>query len=109
MDRNYIKYKLKEKITRHYRNAGLDILEYDLESLIENVKELGDYKIIWKKDIPSDIIFFDFPHTIKVMSGQYYIYKNSGFDQQLYSSEFISFDLKEMREYKLNKILKEKL
>lgn len=44
------------------------------------------------------------------MGGQYYVYNEKGsFSQQLYSSEFISFDLKEMREYKLNKILKEKI
>jgi len=106
MDKNYIKSKLKDKISRHYRNAGVDILEYDLESLTEKVDELGDYKIIWEKDIPTNIVFFDFPHRVQVMNGLYYIYKNNEFNQQLYSSEFISFDLKEMREYKLNKILK---
>lgn len=110
MDKNYIKYKLKEKVSRHYKNAGLDILEFDLESLIEKINELGDYKIIWENDIPKNIVFFDFPHRVEVMSGQYFIYNEKGdYNQQLYSSEFISFDLKEMREYKLNKLLKEKL
>lgn len=106
MDKNYIGDKLRDKISRHYRNAGVDILEYDLKSLTEKVNELGDYKIIWEKDVPTNIVFFDFPHRVEVMGGLYYIYKNNEFNQQLYSSEFISFDLKEMREYKLNKILK---
>jgi penicillin-binding protein-related factor A (putative recombinase) len=110
MDKGYIKYKLQEKFIRHYRNAGLMPPEYDLSSLVENVSELGDYKIIWEKDLPTKVIILDFPHRVEVMSGQYYIYKDNGdFNQQLYSSEFISFDLKEMREYKLNEILKIKI
>jgi len=110
MDKSYIKYKLKNKFKRHYLNAGLIEVDYDLSSLVDKVEELGDYKIIWEKDIPVDIVFFDFPHRIDVMGGQYYVYNEKGsFSQQLYSSEFISFDLKEMREYKLNKILKEKI
>lgn len=107
MDNNYIKYKLLDKFTRHYRNSGLIPPDYDLSSLVNEVKELGDYKIIWEKDLPVKIVMLDFPHRVDVMSGQYYIYKKTGdFSQQLYSSEFISFDLKEMREYKLKKILK---
>ena len=110
MDKNYIRYKLKDKFTRHYRNAGLNCPEYDLTQLIDEVNELGDYKIIWEKDLPTRIVMLDFPHRVDVMGGQYYIYKENGeFNQQLYSSEFISFDLKEMREYRLNKILKEKI
>ena len=110
MDKSYIKYKLSDKFTRHYRNAGLVKPDYDLSSLIDEVKEIGDYKIIWEKDLPVKIVILDFPHRVEVMSGQYFIYKENGnFSQQLYSSEFISFDLKEMREYKLNKILKEKI
>lgn len=110
MDKNYIKYKLKEKFTRHYKNAGLDIPYYDLTPLIDEVKDLGNYKIIWEQDLPIKIVMLDFPHKVEVMSGQYFIYNENGnFNQQLYSSEFISFDLKEMREYKLNKILKEKI
>ena len=50
---------------------------------------------------------FDFPHKVEVESGKYFIFNESGsFRQQLYSSEFIEFNLKEMREFKLNKILK---
>lgn len=107
MDKGYIKSKLSDKFKRHYLNAGLIEVEYDLSSLVDKVVKLGDYKIIWEKDIPVDIVFFDFPHRVDVMGGQYYIYTKKGeFSQQLYSSEFISFDLKEIREYRLNKILK---
>lgn len=110
MDKNYIRYKLESKIDKHYMNAGIEKLEYDISSLIEKVNLLGDYKIIWSKDMPNDIVMLDFEHHVEVMRGIYYIYnKKREFTQQLYSSEFISFDLKEMREYKLNKILKERI
>jgi hypothetical protein len=109
MDKNYIKSKLKHKFITHYRNAGLDCPDYDLDYLVKEVESLGDYKIIWKKDIPVKIVVLDFPHKVDVIGGKYYIYDGKGnFNQQLYSSEFISFDLREMREYKLKKILKEK-
>ena len=103
----YIEYKLRLKVTTHLRLAGLDI-NVDISTLIEKVKELGDYKITWKENIPTDIEILDFPHKVEVESGKYFIFNESGsFRQQLYSSEFIEFSLKEMREYKLNKILKE--
>ena len=110
MDKGYVKYKLKNKFKRHYLNAGLIDVDYDLSSIVDKVNDLGNYKIIWEKDIPVNIVILDFAHKIEVMNGQYYVYNEKGsFSQQLYSSEFISFDLKEMREYKLNKILKEKI
>lgn len=110
MDKSYIKYKLETKINKHYLNAGIERKDYDLSSLVDKVNLLGNYKIIWTKDIPDNIVMIDFEHRIETMRGLYYVYnKNGEFNQQLYSSEFISFDLKEMREYKLNKILKEKL
>jgi hypothetical protein len=103
---NYVEHKLKLKVTTHLRLAGLDI-NVDISSLIEKVKEMGDYKIVWKENVPTDIEMFDFPHKVEVESGKYFIFNESGgFRQQLYSSEFIEFNLKEMREYKLNKILK---
>jgi len=103
---NYVEHKLKLKVTTHLRLAGLDI-NVDISPLIEKVKEMGDYKIVWKENVPTDIEMFDFPHKVEVESGKYFIFNESGgFRQQLYSSEFIEFNLKEMREYKLNKILK---
>ena len=109
MDKNYIKYKLQDKITRHYRNSGFQEIPCDLSFLVDKVNEVGDYKIIWTDNTPRDIVIFDFSHTVKVEGGKYYILNKTGdFRQQLFSSEFIQFNLKEMREYKLNKILKEK-
>ena len=103
---NYVENKLKLKVTTHLRLAGLDT-NVDISSLVEKVKEMGNYKIVWKENIPVDIEMFDFLHKVEVESGKYFIFNESGsFRQQLYSSEFIEFNLKEMREYKLNKILK---
>ena len=106
MPNEYFEHKLKLKVTTHLRLAGLDT-NVDISSLAEKVKEMGDYKIVWKENIPVDIEMFDFLHKVEVESGKYFIFNESGgFRQQLYSSEFIEFNLKEMREYKLNKILK---
>lgn len=106
MPNEYFEHKLKLKVTTHLRLAGLDT-NVDISSLVEKVKEMGDYKIVWKENIPVDIEMFDFLHKVEVESGKYFIFNESGgFRQQLYSSEFIEFNLKEMREYKLNKILK---
>ena len=102
----YIEHKLKLKVTTHLRLAGLDT-NVDITSLVEKVKDMGDYKITWKENVPINIEMFDFPHKVEVESGKYFIFNESGsFRQQLYSSEFIEFNLKEMREFKLNKILK---
>lgn len=106
MPNDYFEHKLKLKVTTHLRLSGLDT-NVDISSLVEKIKEMGDYKITWKENIPVDIEMFDFPHKVEVESGKYFIFNESGgFRQQLYSSEFIEFNLKEMREYKLNKILK---
>jgi len=103
----YFEHKLKLKVTTHLRLAGLDT-NVDISPLVEKVKELGDYKIIWKQNVPTDIEMLNFPHRVEVESGKYFIFLEDGsYKQQLYSSEFIEFSLKEMREYKLNKILKE--
>lgn len=102
----YVEHKLKLKVTTHLRLAGLNT-NVDISTLVEKVKDMGDYKITWKENIPINIEMFDFPHKVEVESGKYFIFNESGsFRQQLYSSEFIEFNLKEMREYKLNKILK---
>ena len=102
----YIEHKIKLKVTTHLRLAGLNT-NVDITLLVRKVKELGDYKITWKENIPTDIEMFYFPHKVEVESGKYFIFNESGsFRQQLYSSEFIEFNLKEMREYKLNEILK---
>jgi hypothetical protein len=103
---NYIEYKLKIKVNTHLSLAGLNT-NVDISKLVEKVKDLGDYKIVWEKDVPIDIEMFNFPHRVNIESGKYFIFNDSGsFRQQLYSSEFIQFNLKEMREYKLNEILK---
>lgn len=102
----YIEHKLKLKVTTHLRLAGLNT-NVDISTLVGKVKDMGDYKITWKENIPTNIEMFDFPHKVEVESGKYFIFNESGsFRQQLYSSEFIEFNLKEMREFKLNKILK---
>lgn len=106
MSNEYFEHKLKLKVTTHLRLAGLDT-DVDISSLVEKVKDFGDYKITWVQNIPTDIIMYDKPHKVRVESGKYFILNEDGsFRQQLYSSEFIEFNLKEMREFKLNKILK---
>ena len=76
--------------------------------LLEKVKELGNYRITWKQNLPTDIEMYLSSHKVIVESGKYHIFSENGtFKHQLFSSEFIEFTLKEMREYKLNKILKE--
>lgn len=90
----YVENKLKVKIKTHLKLAGFDT-NIDISKLVEKVKELGDYKIIWKENLPVDIVKFDFPHRVEVESGKYLIFNT-----------FIDFTIKEMREYKLNKILK---
>jgi hypothetical protein len=106
MFNKYVENKLKLKIKTHLKLAGLDT-NIDISKLVEKVKELGDYKITWVKNIPTDIVMYDKPHQVRVESGRYFIFSEDGtFKHQLYSSEFIDFTIKEMREYKLNKILK---
>lgn len=107
MIEDYVESKLRQKVKLHLSNAGLDSNNIDISSLVNNIKELGNYRITWKQNIPTDIEMYLENHKVTVESGKYYIFSESGdFKHQLFSSEFISFDLKEMREYKLNKILK---
>jgi hypothetical protein len=102
----YFEHKLKLKVTTHLRLAGLDT-NVDISPLIEKVKEMGKYRITWKQNVPTDIEMYLSSHEVKVESGKYFIFSEDGtFKHQLYSSEFIEFNLKEMREFKLNKILK---
>ncbi len=104
----YVENKLKKKVNTHLSLAGLDTKDIDITKLVEKVKELGNYRITWKNNIPTDIVMYELPHEVKVESGKYYIFSKDGsFKHQLFSSEFIDFSLKEMREYKLNKLLKE--
>jgi hypothetical protein len=104
---NYFEHKLKLKVTTHLSQAGLDT-NVDISLLIEKVKEMGNYRITWKQNVPTDIDMYLSSHKVRVESGKYYIFSEHGdFKHQLFSSEFIDFDIKEMREYKLNKILKE--
>ena len=44
----YIEHKLKLKVTTHLRLAGLNTI-VDISTLVEKVKDLGDYKITWKE------------------------------------------------------------
>jgi hypothetical protein len=104
----YVEHKLKNKLKSHLSLAGFDT-NIDISSLVDKIKELGSYKITWRENLPVDINRFNYPHRVKVESGKYHIIsENSHYNfnrQCLYSSEFIEFNLKEMREYKLNKIL----
>ena len=103
----YVEHKLNHKVKNHLSLAGINKL-FDIKPLVEKVKEFGDYRITWVQNVPTDIVMYDKPHKIRVESGKYFILNEDGsFIHQLYSSEFIEFTLKEMREYKLNKILKE--
>jgi hypothetical protein len=106
MSNEYFEHKLKLKVITHLRLAGLDTT-IDILPLVEKVKEMGNYRITWKQNVPTDIEMYLSSHDVKVESGKYFIFSEDGtFKHQLYSSEFIEFNLKEMREYKLNKILK---
>jgi hypothetical protein len=106
MSNEYFEHKLKLKVITHLRLAGLDTT-IDILPLVEKVKEMGNYRITWKQNVPIDIDMYLSSHDVKVESGKYFIFSEDGtFKHQLYSSEFIEFNLKEMREYKLNKILK---
>ena len=103
----YVEHKLKIKLNAHLSLSGLDT-NIDISSLVEKVKELGNYRITWKQNVPTDIEMYLSSNKVKVESGKYFIFSEDGtFKHQLYSSEYIEFTLKEMREYKLNKILKE--
>jgi hypothetical protein len=106
MSNEYFEHKLKLKVITHLRLAGLDTT-IDILPLVEKVKEMGNYRITWKQNVPIDIDMYLSSHEVKVESGKYFIFSEDGtFKHQLYSSEFIEFNLKDMREYKLNKILK---
>ena len=102
----YVEHKLNIKVKTHLSLAGLDN-NVDVTSLIEKVKELGGYRITWKNNVPTDIVKYESPYKVQVESGKYYIFSDDGsFKHQLFSSEFIDFNLKEMRDYKLSKLLK---
>ena len=104
----YVEHKLNIKVKTHLSLAGFSTKDINITDLVEKVKELGNYRITWKQNLPTDIEMYLSSHKVIVESGKYHIFSENGtFKHQLFSSEFIEFTLKEMREYKLNKILKE--
>lgn len=107
----YCRHKLKEKIKIHRELGGLDplddiILNAITELIFNGITEFGKYEITWKNNIPVQLTKISDEYKIEVMSGKYYIMsKNNGYAKQLYSSEFIDFNLKEYRDSQINKIL----
>lgn len=103
---NYVNSKLTPKIKIHLKLMGNE-QNIDTSPLVEKVKEVGMYRIIWKDSIPVDMELIPEGSKIEVMNGKYHLFNISGnYVRQLFSSEFIQFDLKEFRDYKLKKILK---
>ena len=111
MDNTYIRKLLYHKINAHRYNAGLEPLSKDELSeitkiLCDNITEYGRYQIEWVKDKPVKMILIPNDCTAEVFNGMYYVRNAKGsFVKQLFSSEYIEFDIVESREHKLNKIL----
>lgn len=108
----YIEHKLRLKIearlSLHDDSFAIWLLSKNyLDELVNKVKlgGLGAYKIIWENDLPNDITIIDPSYQIEVFSGKYYVLNNGQYVMQLYSSEFIEFSLRELRDYRLRKIL----
>jgi hypothetical protein len=101
----FVNSKLTPKLRAHLKRNGLNY-KVTFEHLIEKVKEVGHYEIIWKDDFPVDIKKIDKELTIGMGFGKYTLIDSNGYARQLFSSEYIEFSSSEFREWKLKKILK---
>lgn len=110
---NYFSNKFFFKVKTHLVGSGLtapeivDILNkinIDILNTID-MDTSNIYEIIWSnKSVPVGISKLDRDSLLHIESGKYII--GTGNNKRiLYSSQFLDFSLKELREYKLNKIL----
>ena len=105
--RNFTKSKLIPKIKFFLKMYGYSD-KVDISNIIEGVKELGLYEIVWSynNERVIDIKLISNLYHIEIQYGKYILVDlNGGNVKELYSSEFIELSLKDFREYKLNKLL----
>ena len=96
----YCKHKLLEKIRIHLELAGIPIEDHHFEIgyIMDKITQLGRYEIIWRKDKVVDLIRINDEYDIEVNSGKYFILRQGQFIKQLYSSEYIDFNVMEHRD-----------
>lgn len=110
---NYFTNKFFFKVKTYLVGSGLDNSEIvdilneiniDILNTIDmNVSNI--YEIIWSnKSVPISISMLNKDSLLYIENGKYIIGTGNN-KRMLYSSQFLDFSLKELREYKLNKIL----
>ena len=102
---DFVRSKLTKKLRALLKLNGKDY-KVSFDHLIEKVKEVGHYEIIWEDHLPVDIKKIDKELTIGTGFGKYTLIDANGYARQLFSSEYIEISALEFREWKLKKILK---
>ena len=97
----YYKSKLKNKIETFLLSKGLCIKDIDYPNSLFINLEPGNYKIIWESKYKKIKDLKKLEGNYEVESG-YYIYKGD----KVISSEHITFDISEHRDFSIKKLLK---
>lgn len=109
---NYFSNKFFFKVKTYLVGSGLDNSEIvdvlnkiniDILNIID-MDTSNIYEIIWSNGVPVEISKLNRDSLLYIENGKYIISTGSN-KRMLYSSQFLDFSLKELREYKLNKIL----
>jgi hypothetical protein len=97
---NYYKSKLIEKLDLIFRSRGI-IFESEIikDNIFDDI-EYGCYEIVFNASGNSVFSLIKIRSEIKVLNGKYHFDSKS-----IYSSQFITFDIQEEREFKINRLL----
>lgn len=108
INNSYFRKKLKDKLNTRRKLNGLELYTNAQISKILADKNPGKYEIVW--DYNNNFIklsLLDSDCSVTVDSGRYTLQSNnSSRSITLSSSEYIEFSLLELREYRLEKLLK---
>lgn len=103
---SYFVKKLKDKLNTRRKLNGLELYTNKQVSNMLQTKKIGKYEIVWDRNNNFiKLSLFDPDCIVAINSGRYII-QNRGYNKSLSSSEYIEFSLQEMREFRLNKLLK---
>ncbi len=105
---SYFVKKLKDKLNTRRKLNGLELYTNKQVSNMLQTKKIGKYEIVWDRNnnfIKLNLLDPDCIVTVDL--GRYNIQSATrGSSISLSSSEYIEFSLQEMREFRLNKLLK---
>lgn len=101
---DYFVSKLKDKLNIRRELHGLELYTDDDIIKFLDVRETGKYQIVWNRDVSfKNLIKIDDDSSVSIYSGRYHI-NSKNTTKNLSSSEYIDFSLKEMREFRLNRL-----